>query len=67
MEHKKDLRTVIITGGTKGIGANISSEFHIEWWFVAIAFRKGAGFRSRIGSKSGFNGFVMLFLRLKYV
>lgn len=34
--------TVIITGGTKGIGANISQKFLAEGWHVLIASRKNS-------------------------
>jgi NAD(P)-dependent dehydrogenase (short-subunit alcohol dehydrogenase family) len=40
MEQKKDSKTIIITGGSKGIGADISKKFSQEGWFVMIASRK---------------------------
>ncbi|MGR3301676.1 MAG: SDR family oxidoreductase, partial [Candidatus Scalindua sp.] len=49
MEQKKNMRTIIITGGTKGIGANISRKFHQEGWFVVIASRKPSGLAKELG------------------
>ena len=37
------MKTVIITGGTKGIGAEISRKFLAEGWYVLIAARKRSG------------------------
>ena len=43
------MRTVIITGGTKGIGAEISRKFHQEHWSVVIASRKPSGLAEELG------------------
>ncbi|MDC0188242.1 SDR family oxidoreductase [bacterium] len=43
------MRTVIITGGTKGIGAEISRKFHQEHWSVVIASRKPSGLTEELG------------------
>ena len=40
--------TVIITGGTKGIGANISQKFLAEGWHVLIASRKNSELFDRL-------------------
>jgi NAD(P)-dependent dehydrogenase (short-subunit alcohol dehydrogenase family) len=42
MQKKNEIRTIIITGGTKGIGAYISEKFHQEGWFVVAASRKSS-------------------------
>ncbi|MGK5091527.1 SDR family oxidoreductase [Deltaproteobacteria bacterium TL4] len=54
MEQKKDLRTVIITGGTKGIGACIAKKFLQEGWFVLIASRQDNGLASELGNHARF-------------
>jgi len=42
MAQKNETKTVIITGGTKGIGADIARKFHQEGWFVVVASRKSS-------------------------
>jgi 3-oxoacyl-[acyl-carrier protein] reductase/meso-butanediol dehydrogenase/(S,S)-butanediol dehydrogenase/diacetyl reductase len=42
------MQTVIITGGTKGIGAEISRKFLNEGWHVLIAARKKAGLATEV-------------------
>ena len=37
------MKTIIITGGTKGIGADIASKFLKEGWQVMIAARNKSG------------------------
>ena len=43
MNNKTQNRTVIITGGTKGIGADIANKFLVENWCVLIASRNKSG------------------------
>jgi NAD(P)-dependent dehydrogenase (short-subunit alcohol dehydrogenase family) len=49
MENLKNLRTVIITGGTKGIGASITRKFHAEGWFVMVASRTSSSLAVELG------------------
>lgn len=42
-------KTVIVTGGTKGIGADISRRFHQEGWSVVIASRKSGSLAEELG------------------
>ena len=49
MEQHHKMKTVIVTGGTKGIGAEISRKFHQEHWSVVIASRKSSGLAEELG------------------
>ena len=43
------MRTAIVTGGTKGIGAEISRKFHQEKWSVVISSRHTNGLAEELG------------------
>ena len=47
-------RTVIITGGAKGIGAFISRAFHQSGDFVLMASRKSSGLERELGDRARF-------------
>jgi len=47
-------RTVIITGGSRGIGAAISEAFHAGGYYVVIAGRKDTGLAEKLGSRARF-------------
>lgn len=47
-------RTVIVTGGSRGIGAAISEAFHAAGLRVAIASRTDSGLASRLGGRARF-------------
>lgn len=51
---KKDSKTVIITGGTKGIGAAISTAFHERSHYVLISARNDNGLADRLGVRARF-------------
>lgn len=52
---KKDKqKTVIITGGTKGIGSSIASTFHREGMNVFIGARKDNGYANKLGGRAYF-------------
>lgn len=46
--------TVIITGGTKGIGAGIARQFHDAGWSVLITARNDNGFAGSLGERARF-------------
>jgi len=46
--------TVIITGGTKGIGAGIARQFHNAGWSVVIGARHDNGFAEELGERANF-------------
>lgn len=46
--------TVIITGGTKGIGAGIAKQFHDNGWSVLITARSDNGFAATLGERARF-------------
>jgi NAD(P)-dependent dehydrogenase (short-subunit alcohol dehydrogenase family) len=48
-------RTVIITGGTKGIGAAISEAFHDEGSYVIIGARSDNGLAKKLGERALFH------------
>lgn len=47
-------RTIIITGGSRGIGATISETFHAEGYNVVIAGRKDTGLATKLGNRAQF-------------
>ncbi len=50
----KENRTVIVTGGAKGIGAAISKVFYAQGYFVVIGSREDKGFSVALGDKARF-------------
>jgi NAD(P)-dependent dehydrogenase (short-subunit alcohol dehydrogenase family) len=50
----KKTKTVIITGGTKGIGADIAREFYKNGMHVVIGARRDNGFAKKLGKKARF-------------
>lgn len=51
---KTNIRTVIITGGTKGIGADIATVFYKAGYAVVIAGRSDNGFARKLGDRVRF-------------
>ncbi len=51
---KDNIKTVIITGGSKGIGADIAREFYKEGWNVFIGARHDNGLAQELGEKAFF-------------
>jgi len=51
---KRGQRTVIITGGSKGIGAGISRHFYEEGFQVVIAARRDNGLAEELGERARF-------------
>jgi 3-oxoacyl-[acyl-carrier protein] reductase/meso-butanediol dehydrogenase/(S,S)-butanediol dehydrogenase/diacetyl reductase len=51
---KKHSKTVIITGGTKGIGASISMAFHKKGYHVLISARNDNGLADQLGEGARF-------------
>lgn len=49
-----EIRTVAITGGTKGIGAGISRAFHAAGWNVLIGARNDNGLAADLGERARF-------------
>src|ERR1700761_2140892 len=47
-------RTVIVTGGTQGIGAAIAARFHRGGDFVVIGARRDNGFAASLGERATF-------------
>lgn len=47
-------RTVIVTGGTKGIGAAISRAFHASGYYVLTGARKDNGLADELGERAKF-------------
>lgn len=47
-------KTVIITGGTKGIGAAISRTFHADGWSVLVCARNDNGLAGELGERARF-------------
>ena len=47
-------RTVIVTGGSRGIGAEISAAFHAAGFRVVIAARTDTGLASKLGERARF-------------
>ncbi|MCK5579866.1 MAG: SDR family oxidoreductase [Candidatus Omnitrophica bacterium] len=47
-------KTVIITGGTKGIGAAIAKEFYAAGYHVVVGSRKDNGLAKRLGQRAKF-------------
>jgi 3-oxoacyl-[acyl-carrier protein] reductase/meso-butanediol dehydrogenase/(S,S)-butanediol dehydrogenase/diacetyl reductase len=47
-------KTVIITGGSRGIGAAISEVFHAAGYYVAIAGRRDTGLAGKLGERARF-------------
>ena len=50
----EDTKTVIVTGGAKGIGAAISKEFYEQGYFVIIGSREDNGFSVALGDRARF-------------
>ncbi len=50
----EDKRTVVITGGTKGIGAGIARHFAAARWSVMLGARADNGFASELGNDARF-------------
>jgi NAD(P)-dependent dehydrogenase (short-subunit alcohol dehydrogenase family) len=50
----KEKKTVIITGGTKGIGAEITKKFYQNDWYVVIGSRNDSGFADELGNRAIF-------------
>lgn len=48
------MRTVVITGGTQGIGAAIAERFHRAGDFVVIGARRDNGFAAKLGDRAQF-------------
>ena len=48
------MKTVIITGGTKGIGADIARTFYSEGYSVIVASRTDNGFAKKLGDRARF-------------
>lgn len=48
-------RTVVITGGGKGIGAAISRAFHAHGYYVVIGSRNDSGLAAELGERSVFH------------
>jgi 3-oxoacyl-[acyl-carrier protein] reductase/meso-butanediol dehydrogenase/(S,S)-butanediol dehydrogenase/diacetyl reductase len=48
------MKTVIITGGTQGIGAAIAQRFHQQGAFVIIGARRDNGFAEKLGERACF-------------
>jgi NAD(P)-dependent dehydrogenase (short-subunit alcohol dehydrogenase family) len=48
MPSKRDRRTVIVTGGTHGIGAAIAEAFHREGCRLVIGARRDNGFARQL-------------------
>lgn len=51
----KDNKTVVITGGGKGIGADISKEYYSNGYFVIIGSRKDSGLAKELGNRAFFH------------
>lgn len=49
-----DMRTVVVTGGGRGLGADISKAFHAEGDHVVIASRTDSGLASQLGTRARF-------------
>lgn len=49
------MKTVVITGGTKGIGASIAAKFVENGWHVVIGARHDNGFANSLGEKAVFS------------
>ena len=47
-------RTIVVTGGSKGIGADISAAFYAEGGHVVIAGREDTGLAGRLGERARF-------------
>jgi NAD(P)-dependent dehydrogenase (short-subunit alcohol dehydrogenase family) len=47
-------RTVIVTGGSKGLGATISAAFYAAGDKVAILSRNDTGFAAHLGERARF-------------
>lgn len=47
-------RTIIITGGSRGIGASISGVFHAAGHYVVIAGRTDTGYSKTLGQRASF-------------
>ena len=47
-------KTVIVTGGTKGIGAAIAREFYKAGMYVVIGARRNNGFTAKLGPRARF-------------
>jgi len=48
-------RTVVVTGGDKGIGASISRRFHEEGFHVVIGSRRDSGLAAELGERAMFH------------
>jgi len=47
-------KTIVVTGGTQGIGAAIAARFHRQGAFVIIGARRDNGFADSLGEKARF-------------
>jgi 3-oxoacyl-[acyl-carrier protein] reductase/meso-butanediol dehydrogenase/(S,S)-butanediol dehydrogenase/diacetyl reductase len=54
MGRETRFRTVLITGGAKGLGADISGAFHAAGYHVITASRSDSGLAGRLGKRARF-------------